>query len=608
MAELKTRWSRLVTPENVWKEYPRPDFARPNWKNLNGLWEYAITEDEKVPKAFQGLILVPFSPEAPLSGVGKRLKPEEWLWYRRCFGKEELSVGEKDRLLLHFGAVDQSCCVYVDGQKAGSHVGGYLPFTLDITELIKGKSGEHELLVKVRDISDTGWHSRGKQKLASGGMYYTAQSGIWQTVWLEVVPDQYLRHVRIRPDYDRGSVFVRAVTGKREPVSMTVFEAFDEECLDAFLNGNFSVTIPDHDIVISRRAVTGRETELPIQGFKSWSPEDPFLYGLLLETEKDRVLCYFAMRTCTVEKDETGNAGLYLNHKPYFQTGLLDQGYWPDGLYTAPCDEALIFDVQSAKAMGYRMLRKHVKVETARWYYHCDRLGMLVWQDMVNGGSAYQDWFVTYLATAFSYLKISVKDSHRRLLSRREREGRNQFRRELRDMIKTLYNHPSIVCWVPFNEGWGQFDAEKITEEIRRMDNTRLIDQASGWYDQKGGDIQSIHSYFLPFTFRKEDRAAVLTEYGGYSLRVDGHCQSEKIYGYKTFDKSEDFCRGVEKLLEQTVFPQIRKGLCGAVYTQLSDVEEEVNGLLTYDRLVQKVPAEWMRQLNRRMISLAEEK
>ncbi len=607
MGNLKTtRWSGQVTPENAWREYPRPAFARKGWICLNGLWEYAFTKEEQIPSRFDGQILVPFSPEAPLSGVERQLKPEEFLWYRRRF---LLPAGGRDggrRVLLHFGAVDQTCTVWLNGEKAGSHTGGYLPFTMDITDLCG--EGEQELLVKVRDVSDAGWHSRGKQKLRSGGMFYTAQSGIWQTVWLEIVPEQYLKSVRIRPDYDRSLVRLRLQGPAALPVKLTVLEDFTDETLAGFLETGEA----RGEKRLSLSAACGREWGIPMEGFTAWSPERSKLYGLLMEAGEDRVLTYFAMRSCSVEPAGEGVFRLFLNGKPYFQTGLLDQGYWPDGLYTAPCDEAVVFDIETAKSMGFNMLRKHVKVEAARWYYHCDRLGMLVWQDMVNGGSAYRSWFITYFATAAACLHIPVKDTHRRLLARREKEGRFAFRRELREMVKVLYNHPSIVCWVPFNEGWGQFETEAVTEELRRLDPLRLIDAASGWFDQGGGDLFSIHSYFFSYSLSKTSaprklreagrrRAAALTEYGGYCLPVEGHRYSRKTYGYRRCREAGELSAALEALWEEKVRSRIREGLSAAIYTQLSDVEEEVNGLLTYDREILKVPEAAIRALNGRL-------
>lgn len=599
MNELKTRWGRQVTPENVWKEYPRPSLVRRGWKSLNGLWEYAFTDEEKEPEVFDGQILVPFSPEASLSGVGRQLKPDEWLWYRRNFSLNGLS-GRGKRILLHFGAVDQTCTVYVNGRNAGSHQGGYLPFTLDITELCR-KEQENQLLVKVCDVSDTSFHSRGKQKLSGGGMFYTAQSGIWQTVWLESVPETFVQYLRIRPDYDGELVKIKVGTTGQDSVKIMVLEQFADEYIDKFLEAGFSYAEHIDRIKAECIVPSGKEISVDMGEFTPWTPDRPHLYGLLIQTGKDLVLSYFAMRKCDIQKDSDGVSRIFLNNRPYFQAGLLDQGYWPDGLYTAPCDEAFIYDIELAKSMGFQMLRKHVKIEQERWYYHCDRLGMLVWQDMVNGGGAYKHWLVTYLATVFSVFHISVKDSHRRLLSRKEKEGRTEFLNEVKETIKHLYNHPSIVCYVPFNEGWGQFEGEGVTKLIKKLDNTRLVDQASGWFDQKGGDLQSIHSYFFPFTFKKEERAAALTEFGGYSLKIEGHCQKENIYGYRIFKTEEDLADGLERLMERKIHPSVKKGICATVYTQLSDVEEEINGLVTYDREVVKVDKERMRIHNERL-------
>ncbi len=606
MEGLKTRWSDSVTPDHVWMEYPRPSLVRSGWMSLNGLWEYKFTDDENRPVAFEGQILVPFSPEAPLSGVNRQLMPEERLWYRSFFSAGDmLRKYDAGRLLLHFGAVDQSCTVYVNGKEAGSHVGGYLPFTLDITDFCS-REAENELLLKVKDVSDTSWHSRGKQKIDCGGMFYTAQSGIWQPVWLESVPEDSVRYVRIRTDYEEGRVKIKVGTRKTVPVQITVLTPFSDAFVTEFSEHGVLPEGEWEEEKVRIRASGNREWTIDLMDFESWTPEHPFLYGVLIKTEQDSVLSYFAMRKCEVKKDENGISRIFLNGRPYFQTGVLDQGYWPDGLYTAPCDQAFVHDIELAKDMGFRMMRKHVKIEQERWYYHCDRLGMLVWQDMVNGGSSYRQWFVTYLATAFSYLHISVKDRWRRLLSRREKEGCAEFRREVRETVKVLYNHPCIVCWVPFNEGWGQFDAEGITEEIRSLDGSRIIDQASGWYDQGGGDIKSIHSYFLPFLFRKEKRAAALTEFGGYSLQADGYRLGGKAYGYKQFESEEELKNGLERLMEKTVIPSVKKGVSATVYTQLSDIEDEINGLITYDRETEKVDKNWMKVLNERIIRQGE--
>lgn len=598
MEQLYTRWGKTLDADHVLQEYPRPLLKRDSYVNLNGYWDYAVTKQFKRPEKYDGRILVPFSPESALSGVGRQLQPDEYLWYRIQDGRfspdwEKLDQGM--RLILHFGAVDQSCRVYVNGREAAKHTGGYLPFSADITEYL-GKAS-NEILAAVKDLSDTSYHAKGKQKLKKGGMFYTAQSGIWQTVWMEYVPGCYITELAAEPDLDRKLVRICVRSALDLPVKIQVCapaicqQGHEKECA----------------VIAEGSGTSNRYIEIPIPEVQPWTCGEPWLYEYTVTMGEDRAESYFALRTFTVEPDETGIPRICMNGEVQFQNGVLDQGYWPDGLYTAPCDEALMFDIRTAKSIGFNLLRKHVKVEPERWYYHCDRLGMLVWQDMVNGGSAYHSWFVTYLATAASCLCIPVKDTHKRLLSRREKEGRLQFRRELKEMVKTLYNHPSIVTWVPFNEGWGQFETNAVTEELRRLDPSRLVDSASGWFDQGGGDFVSIHSYFFSYSFKKEARAAALTEYGGYCLPVEGHRYSGKTYGYRQFAKPERFFGALGELWEKAVRSRIKEGLSAAVYTQLSDVEEEVNGLLTYDREVLKVPAGEMKALNGRLIgTLAE--
>lgn len=578
MAEqLKTKWTDRIKPDQVWQEYPRPQLVRSSYLNLNGLWEYAFTDTPELPQSFDGRILVPFSPESLLSGVGRQLQPSEYLWYRRSFTIAKPQQGKK--LLLHFGAVDQSCAVYVNGEPAGSHIGGYLPFTLDITPYLLTRA--NELVVLVQDLSDTSCHSRGKQRLERGGMFYTAQSGIWQTVWLELVPENYIRRLRLTPDYDHSTLRILAETETETSVFCQI-------------SGGITAAFPSN-----------AEAAVPIPAKKDWSPEHPYLYELSLQTDSDRITSYFAMRKCDIQTDSHGVRRLFLNNKPYLQTGVLDQGYYPDGLYTPPCDEAMIADIQAMKDLGFNLLRKHIKVEPDRWYYHCDRLGMLVWQDMVNGGGTYDSFFVTYLATLLSALHITVKDSDYSRFAREEETGRQEFLAEVRETVETLYSHPCIVCWVPFNEGWGQFDANEVTQLLRSLDPTRLIDQASGWFDQKGGDFKSIHYYFLWLWFQKEKkRAAALTEFGGYAWHVDGHSYTDAVYGYRLFDSRQSLTAGYEKLLQKKILPRVKKGLSALIYTQLSDVEEEVNGFYTYDRAMLKFDAAAVREWNRRLRTL----
>ena len=566
---MKTVWGEQLDPNAVLQEYPRPQMMRESYRNLNGLWDYAITDTDTCPENWDGKILVPFSPEAELSGVGRTLLPGQYLWYRREL-VEAPQAGM--RLLLHFGAVDQECRVWLNGRLLGGHTGGYTAFTLDATDAL---AESNVLLVAVRDGTDTNELSRGKQKTKRGGIWYTPQSGIWQTVWLESVPQNYIRSLRVTPLFDAHQV------------EITV-EGEGQCTID--LEGRrytFPAGVPAH---------------VPVQSFRPWSPEQPTLYPFSVTLGSDTVYSYFAMRKCSVETDKDGVRRLFLNGKPYFHNGLLDQGYWPDGLYTAPSDDALVYDIQLAKDMGFNMLRKHIKVECDRWYYHCDRLGMLVWQDMVNGGSAYKHWFVTYLATLMNWNHISFSDDekHAGLLSRLHPEGKDEFRREITETIAFLYNHPSIVVWVPFNEGWGQFDALAVCEQIRTLDSSRLVDHASGWFDQKGGDILSLHYYFLKLKFKPESkRAAALTEFGGYSLSIPGHSCCKKVYGYKKFNSTGALTYGYIDLIRQTILPAVKKGIGATVYTQISDIEEETNGIYTYDREICKIDPDTLRKWNR---------
>lgn len=577
MRPLQTDFSDNIQSAPILPEYPRPTMVRDSYLNLNGLWEYAVCREDTAPRQYDGQILVPFSPECALSGVRHTLTPDETLWYRRMLPPVCLSGHE--RLLLHFGAADQTAQVFVNRHSAGAHTGGYLPFTLDITDFMH--VGENELTVRIKDVTDASWHSRGKQSLHPRGMFYTAQSGLWQTVWAEVVPDNHITQIEYFPDYDHSRIGIRAHT--RQSVKMTCTIAQPNKQPHSFLG------------------MTGETLWIALPNFRSWSPEDPYLYPVAIQTEADRVTGYFAMRKCDIQTDHAGIRRFFLNGKPYFQAGVLDQGYWPESLYTAPSDAALAADISRMKDLGFNMLRKHAKIEPERFYYHCDRLGMLVWQDMVNGGSPYKHWFVTYLATLLNWCHIPYHDgkAHRKLLSRTDLEGHTEFLQELEETVLFLRNHPCIVAWVPFNEGWGQFDALKAADRIRELDPSRLIDHASGWFDQKGGDIASLHYYFLTLPCRPEQkRALALTEFGGYSCQIPNHSACDKIYGYKTFQTTEALTRGYAKLIEKTILPAVRKGIGATVYTQLSDVEEETNGIYTYDRKICKLDAQTVRRLN----------
>lgn len=552
----------------VLPEYPRPQLRRDSYLNLNGPWDYAITDTDVQPERFDGQILVPFSPEAPLSGVRRTLTPDRFLWYRR---RVMLPAGfVRERTLLHFGAVDQEAAVFVNGEQLAHHIGGYLPFFCDVTEALHGGDAL-EIVVCVRDGTDASYHTRGKQKRARGGIWYTPQSGIWQTVWMESLPKTHIRSLRITPLFDEAAVELRAQT------------SLPCACV-ARLDGR-TVTF-----------CSGTAVRIPMPGFHPWSPEDPFLYDLSLEAGEDRVECYFAMRSFGVGPDAEGRPRLLLNGKPYFHTGVLDQGYWPEGLYTAPSDEALAADIALMKRMGFNMLRKHIKVEPLRWYYHCDRLGMLVWQDMPNGGGRYR------LSTVSLPLFTGRhRDDHAyAAFARQEAAGRREFAKELREMVEHLYNCPCIAMWVPFNEGWGQFDARETADWLRAFDPTRTVDHASGWHDQGAGDVRSLHVYFRPYRHRQEDgaRATVLSEFGGYNLRVAGHAFSRKDFGYRRFRTAEEFGFALQDLYVRQIIPAKAQGLSATVYTQLSDVEDELNGLVTYDRAVVKMDVEAMRALN----------
>ena len=567
---LTTEWGQTLDPNHILPEYPRPQMVREQFTCLNGPWDYAITGSDDCPDAWDGSILVPFSPEAVLSGVNRDVGPEDRLWYRRTLA-EAPQAGQ--RLLLHFGAVDQLATVYLNGQELGSHIGGYTPFSFDLTPFLR--EDENVLTVRVRDRSDACELSRGKQKTKRGGIWYTRQSGIWQTVWTEWVPETYISALKIVPDYDASQV-VLTVCSDRSAICYVHFDGGTYGCR------------------------TNTPLHLSLPQFTPWSPENPKLYDFTVTLGEDTVQSYFAMRKVEMKLDSQGIPRLFLNGRPYFQTGVLDQGYWPDGLYTAPSDEALIRDIETMKSLGFNLLRKHIKVEPLRFYYHCDRLGMLVWQDMPSGGGKYRP-----LTISAPLITGCHRDDHNyRAFARRDERARKHYRMELREIVEHLSNSPSIILWVPFNEGWGQFEAKETTELLRQLDPTRLIDHASGWHDQGVSDVKSLHVYFKPYKFRPDDkgsRAVVLSEFGGYTLALPGHCWNEKAFGYKKFSDFEALLAAFETLYESQILPAVSKGLCAAVYTQLSDVEDECNGLMTYDRQVVKLPADALRAINNRL-------
>lgn len=569
--QLYTEWGEALDPENVLTEYPRPQLRRDNYTILNGYWNYAITRESAKPKEFDGKILVPFSPESILSGVSRQVRPGEFLWYERSLTFKTGKPGM--HCILHFGAVDQSCEVYCNHTLVARHGGGYLPFSIDITKEIR--EGDNLLTLKVTDPSNTSYHSRGKQRLVNGGMWYTAQSGIWQTVWYEWVPDRYITCIKITPDVSKGEIELQICRNSSdiEPTNEPMYQ----------------IAVKEGEKILQTVSASRDRVTIKLSDFILWSPERPFLYDLEIIAGLDRIESYFAMRSVEIKEDEGGKLRIFLNGEPYFQNGLLDQGYWPDGLYTAPSEEAMIFDIEQAKRLGFNMLRKHIKIEPLRWYYHCDRLGMLVWQDMVNGGEEYHMLLVSYLPTIFPKVAGRISDKHYVLFGRAEAESRREWSAECRETVELLYNSPCIVCWVPFNEGWGQFDAKEAYRLIRELDATRPIDHASGWYDQGIGDFESVHNYFHPLRVHRKKRAVIFSEIGGYACYLEKHSYSKKVYGYKVYSSKEELNEAYQRLYREELTKLKREGLSAVVYTQLTDVEEEVNGLLTYDRKLCKV-------------------
>jgi beta-galactosidase/beta-glucuronidase len=574
---IMTQWAAKVDPACPLPEYPRPQMTRPHWVNLNGLWDYAIvSKAQQEVGHYDGQILVPFAVESALSGIKRPLLPSQRLWYRRTFTCPP-AEWKSSRVLLHFGAVDWEAEVFINGQKAGEHRGGYLPFTFDITGLLH--DGENELVVAVWDPSDRGGQECGKQSLKPKSIWYTAVSGIWQTVWLERVPETSIASLKLIPDLDAGTLSVE--TELRGPAEGIRVEA----CV--FDKGS--------EIVKDMNPASGRLL-LSIPNPKPWSPKSPHLYDLKVRLVRDdqvldEVGSFFALRKFSLARDKQGYLRFHLNNQPLFLFGPLDQGYFPDGLYTAPTEAAMLYDIEYTRAIGCNFIRKHVKVEPARWYAHCDRLGVIVWQDMPNGGKPVGD-----VTSVLAMLAGMNRDDTHWLgrFGRGDESNRMQYYAELEEMITHLYNAPCIAAWVPFNEGWGQFEAADSVKRIRALDSTRLVDHASGWFDQHAGDFNSIHTYFRMLSAPKRDdsRAFTLSEFGGYSLKLPGHVWDEqKKFGYKFFETREALTEAYLALLEHEFAPLITQGLAAAIYTETTDVEIEINGYLTYDRALEKMDA-----------------
>ena len=566
---LKTRWASKVTPENVWQDYPRPQMTRPDWINLNGLWDYVICPKGQLVDKYDGKILVPFCVESSLSGVQKYVGKDNELWYQREF--EVPSKWNGKRILLHFGAVDWKCDVWVNDIKVGSHTGGYTPFSMDITQALKKKG--NVLKVRVWDPTDQGEQPCGKQHVKPHGIWYTPVTGIWQTVWLEPVNANHIVDVKIVPDIDNHKVTVKPEIvnpSNDNKIEVVVSELFTDVAKAYSINGE--------DVEVSMPADA-----------KLWSPDYPFLYEMSIilyqgNKEVDWVSCYFAMRKFSTAKDKNGIVRLMLNNEPIFMFGPLDQGWWCDGLYTAPCDEALKYDIQKTKDFGYNMIRKHVKVEPARWYYHCDQLGIIVWQDMPSGGRG-PGWVTD------RYFDGS--------LSRRTPESEATYKKEWKEIIDYLYSVPSIGVWVPFNESWGQFKTPEIVEWTKSYDPSRLVNPASGGNHYPVGDILDIHNYPDPeMYFYDASRVNVLGEYGGIGRKIEGHTWvPSQGWGYVEYDTEEKvtdtYVEYANKLLDL-----IPRGFSAAVYTQTTDCEVELNGLMTYDREVIKLNEERLREIN----------
>ena len=571
--KIKTPWGEQLNPKNVLPEYPRPIMERHEWKNLNGSWNYAITKKgEAAPGNYQGEILVPFAVESSLSGVGKRINEHQELWYQRTFDVPSSWKGKQ--ILLHFGAVDWKADVWVNDVKVGEHTGGFTPFYFDITSALN--KGNNQLVVKVWDPADRGEQPRGKQVERPEGIWYTPVTGIWQTVWLAPVAAQHIAHLKTTPDIDKKTVKVEVTTNVCSPDKVEV-KVFDGK-----------------NLVAKGAALNGVPVELTMpEDVKLWSPESPSLYDMEVTLYKDgkaidQVKSYTALRKFSTHKDKNGITRLQLNNKDYFQFGPLDQGWWPDGLYTAPTDEALVYDLKKIKDFGYNMVRKHVKVEPARWYTYCDQLGLIVWQDMPNGGRGPAEWQMHKYYDGADAIRSAKSEAN--------------YRKEWKEIIDYLYSYPSIGVWVPFNEAWGQFKTPEIAAWTKEYDPSRLVNPASGGNHYTCGDILDLHNYPGPNLYLYDPtRATVLGEYGGIGMALKGHLWlADKNWGYVKFNTPEEVTNEYIKYADH-LLELIEKGFSAAVYTQITDVEEEVNGLVTYDRKVIKVDEPKIKAINQKI-------
>lgn len=573
--KIMTEWGENIDPNNVLPEYPRPQLVRGEWINLNGLWDYAIKPaNEEMPEIFDGKILVPFAVESALSGVGKSVGEDDALWYSREFKLPK--EWKNSRIRLNFGAVDWKAEVYVDDKFVGEHKGGYAPFAFDITDSLSKKK-THKLVVKVTDGTDSAFQPRGKQVANPNGIWYTAVTGIWQSVWMEPVNEVVVESYSAKADIEKSILNVRAIARGAK---------VGDDCL---------IELIENGEVIS--SANGADVILNVENPKLWSPDSPYLYDLRITISRngeilDQVMGYAAMREISVVVDKKGYKRMALNGEPLFQYGTLDQGWWPDGLYTAPTDEALKFDIEKTKEFGFNMIRKHVKVEPARWYWHCDRIGMLVWQDMPNiHDNSLGKWGRRHYDEG---IDTPVPN-----------EWKDNYCREWKEIIQTNEVFPSIVMWVPFNEAWGQFNTEEIVQYTKFLDDSRLVNYASGGnFVRCSGDVLDLHNYPNPamYLFDK-DYVNVMGEYGGIGFPVEGHLwQTDKNWGYIQYKSADEVADTYEEYANELI-GFVKKGFSGAIYTQTTDVEGEVNGLMTYDRKVIKLDVDRINAINSKVIA-----
>ena len=550
-------------------EYPRPQFKRDSYICLNGLWEYAIKQTEEIPNVYDGQILVPYSPEVEKSGVGKLVMPEDYLFYRLKYEIPKEFI--KDKVILHFGAVDQIAEVFINGEFAVKHIGGFLPFSVDIKPFLKDNNVE--IILRVQDTTNSSYHSSGKQSLNPGGIWYKQQSGIYMPVWMESLKEGYIEKLKITPDVDNNIVNIR-----------------------------FTSSIKSAKLLLNNQEITveaDKDNIIKIDNPILWSPENPYLYEFVISNEADKVNSYFAMRKVSLIKNEKGKLVIALNNKEYFMKGVLDQGYYQDGLLTPNSDEDYINDIMLVKNLGFNVSRKHIKIESLRWYYHCDRLGLLVWQDFVNGCTKYDFW----LNQVPLFVRYKINDHKYKKFFRENEEGRKETYQEFLDTIDLLYNSPCIVLWTIFNEGWGQFDAKEMYEKLKVIDPTRLYDHASGWHDQGSSDVKSMHIYKwkvkVPSKRKIKSRAFVCSECGAYILdKRLKEAKKKEGFIYLLFNNKEDFQKEYIRFINEEIIPAKNNGMSAFIYTQLSDVEEEMNGFITYDRKEIKVDPEVIKQIN----------